>query len=59
MKKPSEYRVNARECRQLASKVVRTDHRDLLLKMAEQWEELASDRADLLRRHPDLVRDGE
>lgn len=59
MNKPSEYRVNADKCRQLASRMDRHDHRELLLKMAEQWEELARDRANLLRSRAESGRDGE
>lgn len=59
MKKPSEYRTNAHKCRQLASRMDRHDHRELLLKMAEQWEELARDRASLLLSHPESGRDGD
>ena len=44
MKKAAEYRHNARECRALAAKMDRPDQRDHLLRMAAQWEELASDR---------------
>lgn len=56
MKKTSEYRAHARECRQLASRMDRDKDRELLLQMAADWDRLARDRADLLRRHPELDR---
>jgi hypothetical protein len=52
MKKASEYREHARECRKLASQMGAS--REVLLRMAAHWEQLADDRADLLRRHPEL-----
>jgi 2-oxo-4-hydroxy-4-carboxy--5-ureidoimidazoline (OHCU) decarboxylase len=57
MNKASEYRVNARKCRALAAKADSIADREALLKMAELWEQLARDRVDLLRRHPDLSGD--
>lgn len=54
MKKTSEYRAHARECRKLASEMVRDKDRDLLLRMAADWERLARDRAELIQRHPEL-----
>lgn len=56
MKKTSEYRAHARECRTLASRMDRGNDRELLLQMASDWDRLARDRADLLRRHPELDR---
>jgi hypothetical protein len=44
MKKASEYRVHALECRSLASQANSDDHRKQLLAMAETWETLADDR---------------
>jgi hypothetical protein len=54
MKKASEYRAHARECRDLASKMNVDANRELLLRMAAQWDQLADDRAELLARHPEL-----
>jgi hypothetical protein len=54
MKKASEYRAHARECRDLASKMDADASRELLLQMAAQWDQLADDRAELLSRHPEL-----
>lgn len=58
MKKASEYRQHADECRSLASKM-QGDARDQLLEMASTWDKLAQDRSDLITRHPELALDGE
>jgi hypothetical protein len=58
MKKASEYRQHAEECRQLA-KGIQGEQRDRLLEMAATWENLANERSDLIRRHPDLALEGE
>jgi hypothetical protein len=58
VKKASEYRRHAEECRALA-KGMTGEHRDHLLEMAATWENLANERAKLLRRHPELAIDGE
>ena len=58
MKKASEYRQHAEECRQLA-KGIQGEQRDRLLDMAATWENLANERSDLIRRHPDLALEGE
>jgi len=54
MKKASEYRQHARECRELAAQMESGEHREQLLAMADHWEQLAADRAELVARHPDL-----
>lgn len=59
MKKASEYRQHARECRELAATMESDAQREQLLEMADHWEKLAADRADLIRRHPDLAHEGE
>ena len=59
MKKASEYRQHAEECRGLAKGMAQGEHRDQLLEMAATWEKLAAERSDLVRRHPDLGLDGE
>ena len=59
MKKASEYRVHAEECRALAHSMDQGDQRDQLLEMAATWEKLALDRSDLVRRNPDLALEGE
>ena len=44
MKKASEYRQYAIECRTLASSATSDEHRQMLLKMAETWDSLGSRR---------------
>lgn len=58
MKKASEYRQHAVECRQLAAGVQGLQ-KDQLLEMANTWDRLAAERADLVSRHPELALDGE
>lgn len=58
MKKASEYRKHAAECRLLASGM-EGEQRDQLLEMAATWDRLAEERSDLVRRHPDLALAGE
>jgi len=48
VKKASEYRQHAQECRALARTTQTDDHRAQLLKMAETWETLATERERLL-----------
>lgn len=59
MKKASGYRQHAEECRVLAQKMEQGEQRDQLLEMAATWEALANDRAELIRRHPELALEGE
>ena len=59
MKKASEYRQHAEECRVLAATMELGDQREQLLAMARHWDALARDRATLIRLHPDLALDGE
>ena len=59
MKKASEYRVHAVEYRRLAASMERGEDRDQLMTMAATWERLASERADLVSRNPELAIDGE
>ena len=59
MKKASEYRQHAQECRSLAAQMPSDDQRTLMLQMAEHWEKLAADRLALIEKHPELARDGE
>ena len=58
MKKASEFRQHAVECRQLAASVQGVQ-RDQLIEMAETWDKLAIERAELVERHPELALDGE
>jgi hypothetical protein len=54
MKKASEYREHADQCRDLAKRMAPGEQRDQLLEMATTWEKLAAERSDLIRRHPEL-----
>jgi hypothetical protein len=58
MKKASEYRLHAEECRALAAGMT-GEQRDQLIEMASTWERLAEERSDLVRRHPELGLAGE
>ncbi|WP_374472202.1 hypothetical protein [Phenylobacterium sp.] len=59
MKKASEYREHAAECRALAAAMPSDQQRAQLLQMAEHWEKLAADRIAMIARHPELAHDGE
>jgi hypothetical protein len=59
MKKASEYRQHAQECRDLAAHMPSEADRAQLLTIAEQWERLANDRIALITRHPDFAETGE
>jgi hypothetical protein len=59
MKKASEYRMHAEECRVLAGGMEQGDHREQLLEMAATWERLAAERSELVRRRPELGLEGE
>jgi hypothetical protein len=56
MKKAAEYRLHAKDCRQLAAKASKPDQRDQLLRMAETWESLARDREMFLDRGAEAAR---
>jgi hypothetical protein len=55
MKKASEYRQHAEECRALARGLPDGEQRKQILAMAANWEKLAAERSDLIRRHPELA----
>lgn len=57
MKKASEYRQHAAECRALATSMELVEQREQLLQMAVHWEKLADDRSVLIQRHPELTQD--
>ena len=59
MKKASEYRQHAQECRDLAKGVLEGDERRHLLDLAATWDKLAWERSELVRRHPELGLRGE
>ena len=54
MKKASEYRKHAEECRILARQMPEGAQREQLLEMARTWDSLAQDRDWLVERHPEL-----
>jgi len=54
VKKASEYRQHAQECRGLARTTQTDDHRAQLLKMAETWEALATERERIVAEHAAL-----
>ncbi len=58
MRKASEYRNHAQECRRLADGMIGSQ-REQLLEMAATWEQLAAERSELVRRHPELAIPGE
>jgi hypothetical protein len=55
MKKATDYRHHADECRALA-RTARQEDRAPLLHMAEMWESLAVDREQFVGKHPELSR---
>lgn len=55
MKKASEYRKHAEECRALAKQVPEGPQREQLLEMARTWDALANDRDALVQRHPEIA----
>jgi hypothetical protein len=59
MKKASEYRQHADECRAMATQMKPGPQRDQLLEMARTWDNLAAERAELIRRYPELALKGE
>jgi hypothetical protein len=44
VKKASEYRAHAEECRALAKRMEQGEHREQLVAMAQTWERLAEQR---------------
>ena len=59
MKKASEYRQHAEECRALAWTTPVGKQRDQRLEMAASWDILAVERSELVRRHPELAVQGQ
>jgi len=55
VKKASEYRQHAEECRTLARQVPEGPQREQLLEMARTWENLANDREGLVQKHPEIA----
>jgi hypothetical protein len=54
MKTAAEFRKHAEECRILAKQVPEGEQRNQLLEMARTWDNLATDRENLVRNHPEL-----
>ena len=50
--KASEYHVRAEECRALAARAPKPEHKRMLEDMAETWERLAQQREALIARRP-------
>ena len=59
MKKASEYRKHAEECRALARQVPEGPQRDQLLEMARTWDALAKDRDALVQKYPEIAQKNE
>ncbi len=55
MKKASEYRQHAEQCRALARSMPAGKDRDEVLEMAATWDTLATERSRLIQRHPELA----
>lgn len=55
MKKASEYRQHAAECRSIAAQMDSLEQRQQILEMAEHWEKLAADRIAWIEKHPELA----
>jgi hypothetical protein len=54
MKKVSEYRDHAEECRTLARRARSAEDRDMLLNMADTWDNLARAREKrMVKENPD------
>lgn len=54
MKKASEYRQHAEECRAMARTMKEGTQREQLLDMARNWDQMAKDRDRLARLHPEI-----
>ena len=50
MKKANDYHLRAEECRGLAARASKPEHRAMLGRMAETWEDLAKQRERLIAR---------
>lgn len=59
MKKASEYRQHAADCRALAFSMQLGAQRDQLLRMAGAWDQLADERDAQLRRRGEEMADRE
>jgi hypothetical protein len=59
MRKASEFRRHAQECRVLARNADRPEQRAQLLQMANTWDQIADERERLIARHPELATSAE
>ncbi len=59
MKKASDYRFHAEECRKLARTMQTEEDKRKTLEMADLWEKMAADCAAFILRHPELSHPGE
>jgi hypothetical protein len=57
VKKASEYRQHAKECRALAQQVTEGEQRNQLLEMARTWDALAADRDRMSQKHAEPNRE--
>jgi DNA transposition AAA+ family ATPase len=55
LKKASEYRKHAEECRVLAEAALTPQHKAILENMSKTWEMLAKSREDRLQREQRLM----
>jgi hypothetical protein len=55
MKTINEYRQHAAECQQLAKRARTAEDREMILKMADTWEELARSREKMLETRARVV----
>ena len=59
MRTVAYFKRQAAECRALAEQADFTEHRDRLLKVAEDWEALAAEREALLPKQVEVMAKGE
>jgi hypothetical protein len=55
VKKSSDFRRHAKECRALARKASPGEYRDQLLALAEAWDLLAIESEAALKREPERI----
>jgi uncharacterized protein YjiS (DUF1127 family) len=57
MRKVTEYREHARECRKLAALMAEPESRAQLLNIADSWDQLADERERLVHLHEEPILD--
>lgn len=55
MRKASEYRKHADECRELARRMDSSEHREQLLEMARHWERMEQERIAFIGSYPEFA----